>query len=225
MWARLSLGSHGILLYRNHPADCQVWILRQRSRSLFRHAHPSTLPWCISELLACSRMPVAAFHNTVASIQTECLPPARKGVIAAGQVMPSTKPSIMQHQPLPYGAVDACGWLGPHQRIQLVDDRAFKIFILMLAGWQVCDPSAVAAGTWSRPSFAGLAPCPHVHPTATLWRSCNAEPYALYATTAGAQSPMGLSHRPGWALPQGIPLTPSPQYPFVRFERFTQNFC
>ena len=99
-----------------------------------RHAHPSSLPcsWCISKLLACPRMPVAAFHNSIHSnIQTECLPPARKGVIAAGQVMLTTVPSIMQHQSLPYGALDACGWSGAHQRIQL-DDRAFQKFILML---------------------------------------------------------------------------------------------
>ena len=99
-----------------------------------RHAHPSSLPcsWYISKLLACPRMPVAAFHNSIHSnIQTDWLPPARKGVIAAGQVMPTTVPSIMQHQSLPYAALDACGWLGPHQRIQL-DDRAFQKFILML---------------------------------------------------------------------------------------------
>ena len=77
-------------------------------------------------------MPVAAFHNSIhTNIQTDWLPPARKGVIATGQVMLTTVPSIMQHQSLPYGALDACGWLGPHQRIQL-DDRAFQKFMLML---------------------------------------------------------------------------------------------
>ena len=99
-----------------------------------RHAHPSSLPcsWYISKLLACPRMPVAAFHNSIHSnIQTDWLPPARKGVIAAGQVMNTTVPSIMQHQSLPYGALGACGWSGAHQRIQL-DDRAFQKFILML---------------------------------------------------------------------------------------------
>ena len=99
-----------------------------------RHAHPSSLPcsWYISKLLACPRMPVAAFHNSIHSnIQTDWLPPARKGVIAAGQVMNTTVPSIMQHQSQPYGAFDACGWSGAHQRIQL-DDRAFQKFTLML---------------------------------------------------------------------------------------------
>ena len=34
-----------------------------------RHAHPSSLPcaWYISKLLACPRMPVAAFHNSIHS--------------------------------------------------------------------------------------------------------------------------------------------------------------
>ena len=45
--------------------------------------------------------------------------------------MPTTVPSIMQHQSLPFGALDACGWSGPHQRIQF-DDCAFQKFILML---------------------------------------------------------------------------------------------
>ena len=98
-----------------------------------RHAHPSSLPcsWYISKLLACPRMPVAAFHNSIHSNRLVAACKKRKGVIAAGQVMHTTVPSIMQHQSLPFGALDACGWSGPHQRIQL-DDRAFQKFILML---------------------------------------------------------------------------------------------